>query len=431
MTLAVVRARLQQGITWACTRACDRGGESNFHKLRGRRVAAAAAAVVAAAGSGVALGLAGVAPAQARSSGGRVKNVSSHAHASDSPTATDRRGSSCAYSALGVVAGGNVLPLSPQHRQLALNLMHLLDQNHDGELTFRNVIMLTEMTEPHWSGGWRRAKADRLMKLMDADADGVINQSEFLSYIERQYETFEERRHLFAVITALEVLHQFSTAGTRRRTDRQATTIVQQLEIGHIATLVNAVVDLEFFDEDQEQEIFEDAVTQMLQVLDAALPHPYKQMVVAGGDSAVGLPDSVAEPLKLRLEQQLEEALNISCLEEPEQRRLRTAVVEIVVEAMKPNRSLHDVTDAHKSGQLIMNVFIRGSVAMLQSNQRGSVVDTVTANIPIPFIPTFITQKAVEFCLGHIEVIVEQAINNVFHRHLQVQIMMPLMVDDA
>ena len=106
-------------------------------------------------------------------------------------------------------------------------------------------------------------------------------------------------------------------------------------------------------------------------------------------------------------------------------------VVEIVVEAMKPNRSLHDVTDAHKSGQLIMNVFIRGSVAMLQSNQRGSVVDTVTANITIPFIPTFITQKAVEFCLGHIEVIVEQAINHVFHRHLQVQIMMPLMVDDA
>eukprot|EP01043_Picozoa_sp_COSAG02_P037893 COSAG02_NODE_2879_length_7828_cov_3.672791_5_plen_520_part_00 len=316
----------------------------------------------------------------------------------------------------------NPLPLSPAHRQLALNLMDLLDENHDGALTFREVLKLTSMTEPHWSDGARLAKADDLLRSMDTDQDGKVGEIEFLCYIERQYETFEERRHLFAVVAAMDALHQFSRAqGYRHDNLRRATTIVQQLEIGHIATLVNAVIDLEHFDEDQEQEIFEDAVSQVLQVLDIALPHPYKQLVVSNNTGSPGLPDSSAEPLKLRLENFLERTLCIPCLEEPEERRVRTAVVEIVVESMKTGKSLQDVTDARRSGQLIMNIFIRGSLQQLQagSASRGEVVNSVTSNISIPFVPAFLTQRCVEFCLERMESIVQEAINNVFNSHFE------------
>jgi hypothetical protein len=277
-----------------------------------------------------------------------------------------------------------VLPMSPHHRQLAMNLMETLDQNQDGTLTFSELLKLTDMTEPHWSDKKRRAKAELLMQEMDADKDGTVSPEEFIYYIERQYESFEERRHLFTVISAIESLEQWSSGALTD--DRRATTIVQQLEISQIATLVNAIVDLQYFDEDQEQEIFEDCVAQVLFVVDKLLPHPYKQLIVnRRSDDTEGLPDNVAEPLKVRLERSIEKSLTLSCLEEAEERRLRTAVVEILVESMKPGHSLEDVTDARKSGKLIMNVFIRGSVAMMQSSQRDSVVDTVrTVSFSLP-----------------------------------------------
>jgi hypothetical protein len=376
-------------------------------------------------------------PAQAQKSGGsRIRTAAATAGSASAAVAAASGGakiSSAAAAAagkaqpnaLGILGlseegdgGIGVLPLSPLHQQLAVNLMAVLDQNHDGKLTFREVLKLTEMTEPHWSDGRRLAKGERLLDQMDADRDGFVSKQEFLRYIERQYETFDERRHLFSVMVALDQLHQFVN-GTRD--DRNATTIVQQLEIGHISSLVNAVVDLPFFNEDQEQEIFEDAVVQVLQILDSALPHPYKQLIVSEGHdcSLPGLPEDEAEPLKLRLENHIERSLSLVCMEEPIERMLRTAVVEIVVEAMKTGNSLKDVTNAYRSGQLIMNIFIRGSVAMLRigSSQRGQVVDTVTSNITLPFLPAFITQHCVEFLLGRVEVIVETGINNVFNRH--------------
>lgn len=308
-------------------------------------------------------------------------------------------------------------PLSRHHRQLALNLLEVLDQNNDGTLTFNELLKLTAMTEPHWSDGRRREKARRLLATMDANADGHVSKDEFLTYIQHQYETFAERRHLFSVIDHLDRLHELTTGGHR---DRSATTIVQQHEIVHIASLVNAVVDLEFFDEDQEQEIFEDAVVKVLRVLDDVLPHPYKQLVVAS-PNAPGLPDQVAEELKLRLEAHIEQTLTLPCLEEPEERRVRMAVVEIVVEAMKSNTSLAVVSDAHRSGPIIMNIFVRGAIGMLRpgSTQRDGVVATVAENVSIPMVPIWLTQKAAEYVLTKVELIVEEGITHIFQKHIR------------
>ena len=426
----IAAARRAPSVAVPCRGAVAAGGGASA-----RAVAVAAAAAAGAAATGLLCFR--PPPAQAQKSGGsRIRTAAATAGSASAAVAAASGGakiSSAAAAAagkaqpnaLGILGlseegdgGIGVLPLSPLHQQLAVNLMAVLDQNHDGKLTFREVLKLTEMTEPHWSDGRRLAKGERLLDQMDADRDGFVSKQEFLRYIERQYETFDERRHLFSVMVALDQLHQFVN-GTRD--DRNATTIVQQLEIGHISSLVNAVVDLPFFNEDQEQEIFEDAVVQVLQILDSALPHPYKQLIVSEGHdcSLPGLPEDEAEPLKLRLENHIERSLSLVCMEEPIERMLRTAVVEIVVEAMKTGNSLKDVTNAYRSGQLIMNIFIRGSVAMLRigSSQRGQVVDTVTSNITLPFLPAFITQHCVEFLLGRVEVIVETGINNVFNRH--------------
>lgn len=221
------------------------------------------------------------------------------------------------------------MPLSQHHRQMALNLLELLDDNNDGTLTFSEVLKLTDMTEPQWSDGRRREKARRLLVAMDADADGLVTQEEFLTYVQHQYETHAERHHLFSVCGHLDELHKLMDG--EAQAERRATSIVQHHEISHIATLVNAVVDLEFFNESEEQEIFEDAVAEVLRVLDSVLPHPYKKLVVAASDAS-GLPDREAEDLKQRLEAHIEANLRLPCLEEPEERRVRMAVVEIIVE---------------------------------------------------------------------------------------------------
>ena len=75
---------------------------------------------------------------------------------------------------------------------------------------------------------------------------------------------------------------------------------MQTHEIRHIADLINAVIDLEYFDELEEQEIFEHAVETILNFIDVVLPHPYKQLVVSACET--GISNKMAEPLKLRLE---------------------------------------------------------------------------------------------------------------------------------
>jgi hypothetical protein len=89
---------------------------------------------------------------------------------------------------------------------------------------------------------------------------------------------------------------------------------------------------------------------------------------------------------------------------------------------MKSGKSLADVTDAHKSGSLIMTIFVRGAIGMLQpgSAQRDGVVNTVTENVSIPFVPVWITQKAVEFILEKVEL---GAFNDSFTETLSSQLL--------
>jgi|EP01047_Picozoa_sp_COSAG01_P012638 hypothetical protein len=53
--------------------------------------------------------------------------------------------------------------------------------------------------------------------------------------------------------------------------------------------------------------------------------------------------------------------------------------VEIIVEAMKNGSALEDITDASKSGQLIVNIFIRACVAAITSKDLASDLTSVRA----------------------------------------------------
>ena len=56
-------------------------------------------------------------------------------------------------------------------------------------------------------------------------------------------------------------------------------TMVDHTDIMGIATLVNDLIDMDFFDESQEQAIFEDAVCQVVKCVQDKLPKEYQTLI--------------------------------------------------------------------------------------------------------------------------------------------------------
>ena len=63
------------------------------------------------------------------------------------------------------------------------------------------------------------------------------------------------------------------------RFQRNKTRLLTDLEIIKISTLVNELIDLEFFDEDSEQRIFEDCVRKIVATLEDVLPYDFFALV--------------------------------------------------------------------------------------------------------------------------------------------------------
>ena len=67
--------------------------------------------------------------------------------------------------------------------------------------------------------------------------------------------------------------------------------------IEKIATLINALVDMDYFTEEEEQEIFEHAVTMVLHEIERILPPPVLRLVIHSDDKD-GIDEEHAESMK-------------------------------------------------------------------------------------------------------------------------------------
>ena len=95
------------------------------------------------------------------------------------------------------------------------------------------------------------------------------------------------------------------------------------------------------------------------------------------------------------------------------------ATVEILVESMKLGNSLSDVTNASRSGQLIMNIFIRACVAAITSEE---LANDLMSNLCVPFVPASLQLRFMQYLLSKVESTVEVAINRAYSKKLRARV---------
>ncbi|EKX51518.1 hypothetical protein GUITHDRAFT_102782 [Guillardia theta CCMP2712] len=156
--------------------------------------------------------------------------------------------------------------------------------------------------------------------------------------------------------------------------------------IEKIATLINALVDMDYFTEEEEQEIFEHAVTMVLQEIERILPPPVLRLVIHSDDKD-GIDEEHAESMKSRLIEFVKWNIKIPYLDATDEARVVTAVCAVIVESLKKGKSFKNVVEPVNSGELIMDVFVKGSVGLLDSANKKQFVETICEDLQIPFVP--------------------------------------------
>ena len=143
-------------------------------------------------------------------------------------------------------------------------------------------------------------------------------------------------------------------------------------QVQKIAALINALVDMEYWTEEEEQQIFEHAVQMVLEVIEKMLPRPILLLVVQS-DEYDGLDEEAAEVLRNRLVEYCKWKLKLPFLDETDEIRVITAVCAVIVESLKKGNSFNNVVEPVNSGELLIDVFVKGSVGLLdEQNKKNS-----------------------------------------------------------
>jgi hypothetical protein len=200
------------------------------------------------------------------------------------------------------------------------------------------------------------------------------------------------------------------------RSDR-ARALAGDTELRHIASLINKLVDLESWDEDQEQELFEHAVSQCLEEMSRVLPPPFHDLV----HTRVGcLEKETTDLLASNLLHACRDSCSFPFLDEQDKRRIIRAVVMIILETMKEGKDLvsftHGMQYDPKAQDIIVEVFIEGAMdVFFDDEMRKELVQDVTGYIAdVPFVPHGVIEKIAEAILKSFSGILHDALKEAF-----------------
>ena len=183
--------------------------------------------------------------------------------------------------------------------------------------------------------------------------------------------------------------------------------------VSKIATMINALVDMDYFTEEEEQEIFEHSVCLVLHEIEKALPEKVIRLILEV-DNEDGVEDELAQTLYERLQEHVTRYVSLPYLDETDEARVISAVCKVIVESMKKGRQFDEVVEPVNSGELILDVFIKGSVGIFDSNNRKEFVDNIVVDLNIPFLPEGLKRWAVGLMLDAVGDVFESSIIMVY-----------------
>lgn len=212
----------------------------------------------------------------------------------------------------------------------------------------------------------------------------------------------------------LEARNRFSWKGER---SLRASTLVGDEEVAEIAVLINQLVDLDSWDEEQEQEFFESAVADCIEIISGVLPPPFYDLLHT---QAGCLEDSTKEQLTQELIARCSENLCCPYLDAQDKRRTIRAVVWVLLMAMEKGRTLKAYSrELHcnevESQKVVVEVFIEGAMdVFFDDDLRSSLIDDMKEFVPdVPFLPK-IFEKFAELILTMFRDYLHDALKDAF-----------------
>lgn len=187
--------------------------------------------------------------------------------------------------------------------------------------------------------------------------------------------------------------------GTAAQRSWRAKQLMSDTEVSNVALLINNLVDLEFFDENEEQEIFEFCVCKLVEKLADCLPNEYIFQV----HSEKSMGKEHAKAFELRLRHWLYGHCDLPFLGEQDQRRIVRCVLVLLMRSMrKPMSQVGELSDLERH-KLVFDVFVKGALEVFydESRKRQVIANVENYGSAIPFMPHFILGYICETLLSH------------------------------
>ena len=192
--------------------------------------------------------------------------------------------------------------------------------------------------------------------------------------------------------------------------------MISEAHIGRITTLVNELVDLDFFDEDSEQRIFDDLIRKIVFTLEDIMPEDYHLLVKHRHPLGGGLSKEHAHEIETRAIKYVKCLLSFPYLDEADEDRVIQFVVKIICQSMREDRTLDMLVDKDMAGELIVDVLMKGAVRKLfNKEEKEKIVDDVVLSWCkiFPFLPASTLEwgaiKTIDWGAKHMEAALESS----------------------
>ncbi|KAK7253422.1 ABC transporter [Aureococcus anophagefferens] len=211
--------------------------------------------------------------------------------------------------------------------------------------------------------------------------------------------------------------------GTKIERSPRAKLCLSDNEVVHTSHLINDLVDLVWFDEAQEQEIFEFCVLKIIDTIAHNLPNEFIRLV----HSKQVMPKVAADKFEAAMSRWLFAEVQLPFLDDADRRRVIRCVMAMLMRSMR--RSHEDVA-AHLSPDeqqkspdehhaLVTDVFLRGVQHIFyDEDERNAFVNNLAAYTDkLPLVPVSVVASMIENAVNMASASVTNALTTSYHEY--------------
>merc|ERR1712137_72473 len=213
--------------------------------------------------------------------------------------------------------------------------------------------------------------------------------------------------------------------GWKRRRTAVGRLVVSDTDVKRIATLMNKLVDLDGYTEEEEQLLFEHSVTVCIEQIAPTITIPMWEMLHASR-AARNLENS-RDTFRDSIKKCCMDNIFLTFLDEQDKRRVIRCISFILAESMVRAQTLSEYTacfnDPQELENIVVKVFISGAMdVFFDDDVRGQLENDITEMIPeIPFIPFPFVLRMVQKGMEVLKGVLDESLPQSYHEFTDAQ----------